>query len=970
LFVGGAISCIAVMTGTPARAEQPTGVIQDIIVTGSRLAKNGQDAPSPVTVIGGEEIEQLSLTSAAEVLQELPQNSAFTGTQNVGAGNFNIGASLANLRGLNPFFGTRTLTLVNTRRYVPTTNTGAVDLNSVPSVLIQRIETVTGGGSAVYGSEAIAGVVNIILDTRLEGIKAQADYGLTSRGDGGEAHLAAAYGTSFAGARGRLVIGAEYNKADRIDCDSSRKTCADNYNVFVNPGYATNGQPHYVIGKGSRQFNSNNGLFPYLALQFNEAGTALTPFTPGNYADPFLFSRGQMQGGADQTQDQFASLTLRPESKRYTAFAHAEYDFSDAFKAWVEGSWYRNDTMNRQPQTGASLFFNTIAPDNAYLPPSAAGLLGSVPPFLSAFSTNSQWLPGKINNTRTDVWAGAFGLSGAITDGWSWDGYYSYGRNKSKSRVNNMKSTLFLAYALDAVDNPATPGFDPVCRVSLSSPTDVLAGAGCVPINLFGTGNVSPEVFDYVYRTLVQDSLYQQHAVAGSVRGDLFEGFGAGAVRLAIGGEYRHESLRNTHDLANQPWYSTYELSYGADFGGKLDAIEGYGEIALPIVKDRPFFKSLVVDGAVRQSHYKNTDAVTGADRSVDFTTWKLSGVWDVGEWLRFRITRSRDARAPSFYELYSENVSIGGFFGSVNNPWAGGVSQPIVATLGGTADETGVEYADTWTLGAVLTGQDALKGLYASIDWYQVDLKGPISTVGTAQNLVLACFNQGSFCDYIDGTGPLPGGGFSTITATDVRYLNLGSYTTRGLDLEVGYGLPVGGSSRIDVRAIGSYLYDLVVDYGTGAPVRDNAGISGPTAAFGYFNTSPKWQANAFLTYSDDVFTGTIQARYVGPAKFALLNPDTNLPYVAPGDAGYATSDVNSISSNRVSDAIYINLNASVKVPIGGSADRTFEFFGQVGNLFDKDAPPAPGGNGFGTNPVYFDTIGRSFRIGARVRY
>src|SRR5690349_21901155 len=173
------------------------GSLEEVVVTGSRVGRSTFTTPNPVTVMDSKDIENLGLVNVGEVLGQLPQNSNFFSANNVGLGNFNVGAQLVNLRGLNPFFGTRTLTLIDTRRVVPTTAGGGVDITLVPSMLVGRTETVTGGASAVYGSDAIAGVVNIILDKTLEGVKAQADVSVTSHGDGRDLHLAGAYGTAF-----------------------------------------------------------------------------------------------------------------------------------------------------------------------------------------------------------------------------------------------------------------------------------------------------------------------------------------------------------------------------------------------------------------------------------------------------------------------------------------------------------------------------------------------------------------------------------------------------------------------------------------------------------------------------------------------------------------------------------------------------------------------------------------------------
>ncbi len=207
---------VAVAASLPAAAQQPAPAAgqEEIIVTGSRVTRSGFDSSQPLTTIDSQQIENLGLVNVGDVIRTLPQNTPFFTETNVGIGNFNVGAQLANLRGLNPFFGTRTLTLIDTRRVVPTTEGGAVDLTLIPSMLVERTEVVTGGASAQYGSDAIAGVVNVILDKDLEGIKAQVDYGQTAEGDGGDTHASFAWGTAFGDDRGHVVAGLEYQQQD------------------------------------------------------------------------------------------------------------------------------------------------------------------------------------------------------------------------------------------------------------------------------------------------------------------------------------------------------------------------------------------------------------------------------------------------------------------------------------------------------------------------------------------------------------------------------------------------------------------------------------------------------------------------------------------------------------------------------------------------------------------------------------
>jgi iron complex outermembrane receptor protein len=185
-----------------------SGELSEVVVTGSRVARSTFTTANPVTVLDQKDIDNLGLVNVGDVLGELPQNSNFFSAANVGLGNFNVGAQLANLRGLNPFFGTRTLTMIDTERVVPTATGGGVDVTLIPSMLVARTEVVTGGASAIYGSDAVAGVVNIILDKKLEGFKAQADYGQTSEHDGGSAHFSVGYGADLADGRLHYIVGA------------------------------------------------------------------------------------------------------------------------------------------------------------------------------------------------------------------------------------------------------------------------------------------------------------------------------------------------------------------------------------------------------------------------------------------------------------------------------------------------------------------------------------------------------------------------------------------------------------------------------------------------------------------------------------------------------------------------------------------------------------------------------------------
>ena len=565
------------------------------------------------------------------------------------------------------------------------------------------------------------------------------------------------------------------------------------------------------------------------------------------------------------------------------------------------------------------------------------------------------------------------------------DVYYTYGRDTSHERLENdvvddfaypFDALLapqpnpvgydFFSWALDAVRDPSG---NIVCRATLPGPSFDARAAGCVPLDLFGSGHVSPAALAYVYRTLHQDTVDTLQVAAGSIRGDLYEGWGAGPIGAAAGIEYRDDTINVTHDIADQPWYFNYFLSYGKDYAGELATTEGFVEVNAPLVKDVPLIDNFVVDGAFRETSSDETDRVANRETSHNFGTWKVSVDWDLNPWIRLRGTRSRDVRSPSFYELYAQTVASGGIFGTVTNPWAAPPFNLNAATVTAGGNPSGLtpEKADTWTAGIVFTGHDALERFHASADWYQIVIHGAISEL-SAQGVVNACFSQGRFCNLITGV-PNGTGGFSLIQTVDNFNFNIGSYTTRGIDFETEYTLPLSDVSSklpgsLNFRAIASYLYNMIIDPGSGLPVYDYAGQSGPTAAFGNFNTSPNWQANAFLTYANGPFSTTLQFRYVGPGKYLVIEPNSNLPAIAPGDAGYSSTLPNSINDNHVDSALYVNLSAQYDIT------QSLQVFGVIDNLFDKAPPIAPGGNGYSTNPVYFDTLGTVWKIGLRFKY
>jgi iron complex outermembrane receptor protein len=949
----------ALVTPRVATAQQQTP--EEVIVTGSRVSRSGFDTPQPVTAISAEQIQNLGLVNVGDVARTMPQNTPFFSETNVGVGNFNVGAQLANLRGLNPFFGTRTLTLVDTRRVVPNSEGSGVDLTLIPSMLVERMDVVTGGASAAYGSDAIAGVVNVILNKNLEGFRAQVDFGQTTESDGEDTHASFGFGTSFGdGDRGHLLVGVELQNQDPIGpCATFRDWCAESWATHTNPGFqAGNGLPNFVVAPNSKLPTSETGLFTPnggVQQQFTADGRNLAPFDPG------LFSGFFTRLGGDGSLSSYTLSNVRPEIERQAFLAHVRYELSDSLEFFAEVNRSSSDSVSEPANGALGPLSALIAPDNAFLSPA----LRAAAPTGGILSRN--YMPNLFsarNTTENDTFRFVTGLEGTFGQKWSWDGYYQYGDNENHQRLfHNMVGSFlffvptnynFLGWALDAVVDPSNPN-DIVCRATIpGSPAFNPLAAGCVPLNLFGAVPPNPAAIDYAYRTLKEDTEYEQNVVGINFRADLAEGW-AGPIGGAFGAEWRQDEYLATHDLANQPWYDDYLLDWGLDRGGKIDVLEIYAEVQVPITE------SLQTDFAVRSTETDASSATqVGVGASRSFESWKMAGLYDPLDWLRFRATRSRDIRAGNFRELFlprnTAQAAPGGFPGPVTNPWNGNVQEGYLSITGGNPGLK-PETADTTTFGAVFS----FERFRFSVDWFEIDIADAITPGGlggvSAQNLIDACFAGGArACDFVQGAGT------ADILSVEAGSINIGQFLTRGVDLEALYDIPLDNGANLNLRVIGSYLSDLVVDTGLGNRPVNYEGQSGPVASFGGFNTSPNWQATAWLTYARERFTSTLEARYIGSGSLDATRFES-----PPGAA--SNTQLFSMTTNSVDDRYYLAWSGSYDFQ-RGNADNNLQLFWTIQNLLDEDPPVAPGGNVYPTNPVFFDTLGRRYRIGVRIGF
>jgi len=907
-----------------------------IVVTGSRIARSGFDTPTPVTMVGAEQIGRQGASNVADVLNEIPAFRPQATPATTAIFTSNIGASTADLRGLG---ANRTLVLINGRRVVPATVTGGgfaiantVDLNMVPTSLIERAEVVTGGASAAYGSDAVAGVVNLILDTDLQGLRASAQWGSAEEGDDEEWVLSLAGGTAFADGRGRFVAGVEYVDDQGTGGCYSRDWCALSYNTISNPG-RVGGQAATLIVPNTRTATAtNNGIIAFGPLRGTEFRPDGTTFQHdyGTYYNAGIFQ----SGGGDEQQAFYQHYPISSPSERLNSFAHAEFDVTDALMLFVEGSYGRveGSTLGAQrrdlvtsPASGV-----LITRDNAFLSGTVAAQMDANG--VTSFRVGRIWndIGPQIGSVERETYRAVAGLQAELGGGFTLDGYYQFGRTDYSQMGRNTTINSRMGFALDAVRDPATDNI--VCRATLAGNP---AAAGCVPLNIFGAGSPSLAAIDYVTGTVMQTTQMTQHVASLAVQGELLD-LWAGPLAVATGIEFRKDIAEGTADPISQRL--DFYTGPGSPIDGEIEVWEGFVEAALPL------HETLDLNGAVRLTDYSTSGSVT---------TWKIGADFEPLDWVRLRATRSRDIRAPNVFELFGPAQSS---FQSILDPTPGQGQVLSLVLLGGNSTLV-PEVADTWTAGIVLQPDLGPGNLRLSVDYYDIKLDGAVSTLG-AQVIVTGC-SQGAadFCEFItrDANGAI----------TQVRNfnLNLNTLITRGWDIEAAYSLPVSTllpemDGNLSLRVLSTIVDDLITVDSSGASV-DRANMNGSPVS--QPSGVPRYIINGYLTYSADPLSFQFQLRHISGGRY-------NTSLIGPDEAGYDPALPNSISDNRVGAWTYLNFNTSYRLWSDG--ERNAELFGVVNNVFDKD-PPVDLPSSFGpTNNVLYDVVGRTYRVGVRVRY
>ncbi len=947
-----AAALLSTLTIAPAAAQTASAAapaaVDEIVVTGSRIVRDGYEAPTPVTVMSAEQMQAFSQPNVADFVNTMPvfagSNSPSTSQSSVSAGT--AGVNTLNLRNAG---AERTLVLFDGQRSVGSTVTGLVDVNNFPQALIQRVDIVTGGASSAYGSDAVAGVVNFILDREFTGLKGEASGGLTTYGDNANWKISLTGGTPFASGRGHALLSGEITHKDGIFDLSKRDWNSTGYGTIQNPAYGTGaGQSTSVPERlvltnvGGAQW-AQGGLITSGPLK----GIAFGPGTaPYNYTYGDLVVGQNMRGGEWKAseQRQFRGNSIDSKQNFRSIFGRASYEFSEAFEVFVQGSYnYANVYTRCCPQFNPANI--TLRSDNAYFPTeiqariAAAGVttlqIGTMHPDLPAIHTD---------NTRivTRWVAGADGSFNAFDTDWTWDAYYQMGLSRSKEVVPQTYQRSRFNLAIDAVRN--ANGVI-VCRSTLTDPTN-----GCVPYNVLGIGVNSQAAINYIMPGGIYGPWRNQH-IEQNVGAINFSGspfsLPAGEVSVAFGGEHRTEAVRGISDAGSQAndWFvGNYRPNIG-----KYNVTEGYLETVVPILRDAALAESLELNGALRATDYSTSGFVT---------TWKVGATWAPVMDIRFRATYSRDIRAPNLNDLYAAGTAN---TNSVLDPFNGNVS---VTYQGFQVGNTALQPEKAKTLGLGVVYQPSwLAGFSTSFDYYNIDLKDAIDTV-SAQNIVNFCFQgNNTFCDAI--TRGLVNG-TNAITRIRISPFNTSQLIARGYDIEASYQMAMsdlveGWDGQLTIRGL---LNRTLKDY------RDNR-VNPPTDYAGAGNGTtgvPKWKYNATIRWAADPYAValSIRGRSAGKQNNDWIVCTTGCP---------VSNTVNvTINENHRDGTFYSDFSFDYDIRTTEESGYGISAFLNITNIFNADPArtyPGPGGSPFypllGECGNGSDCQGRVFRTGLR---
>lgn len=716
-----------------------------------------------------EELELAAPSNIADYLNTMPAlvGSASTTTGNNAISSGNTGMSLLDLRGLG---ASRTLVLVDGRRHVGSTLAGNVDANTLPTGLIESVEVVTGGASSVYGSDAVAGVVNFKLNKDYVGTKGFIQGGQSRYHDDNRVTTGLTLGRGFAQDRGHFLMDVEYSHSKGVE-NARRRSWWKGWGTITNTDtlHSDNAPDRITVPYENRATEAPGGVITSGPLKW----TTFDPDGSPRLFDPGRLDRGGVRSSGGELDGHYAPMSLKGDIERHNVFARGSFELTNAVEIFAEGT-HAQSVVNTNSSYN---YYNgnlTIHSDNPYLDPAVRDQMNAA----GETSADYGLLLGvasprvKVKTNRAVV-----GVNARVGPDWKLDAYYEYGESKKSGQVLNTANTDHLRLALDAVEDPATGRV--VCRSSLENPDN-----GCVPINTFGGANISDRAREYVMGTPWHQQTVTQKVASVSMHGPAYT-LPAGDMEVAFGLEHRSESVRGGTDEAsrNNEWtFGNFLPSFGTN-----RVTEAFGEILAPLLPD----DKLSFNGALRRTRYSYSGSVT---------TWKGGLVWRPVDALLVRGVRSRDIRAPNLANLYEAGRTQRQ---NIEDPWFDNISRNLERVQTGNLDlKPEVAYTSSIGLVFMAPGKSSFQG---SIDYYDIKIHDAITTLSN-QQIVDRCYEgDKSLCALVDrdDTGAVVG-----LTRAPI---NIAKRENKGVDIDMIYTSRLASGGSIDFRLKGNRLLKAI---------------------------------------------------------------------------------------------------------------------------------------------------------------
>jgi outer membrane receptor protein involved in Fe transport len=961
-------------------AQAPAGEesAEAIVVTGSRIARPEFSMPNPVLTLTAAAIEASGETNLTEFLADSP---ALLGSQrDIDAAGSNlahalsVGVNALNLRNLGT---NRTLVLVNGRRHVAgAPGTAAVDINTIPTDLVERVDVLTGGVSAVYGADGVSGVVNFILKEDFEGLRLRGQTGISQRGDAGSRFFAGTFGKNFADGRGNITVAYEFNESDRFS-QSSRLNYGKaerSYSFQRNPADFPDDPnvPDRLLFNDLRWADSSPGGAVDLDFDFSPDRTG-----EGGIYDPGQYLRGTgftIGGSSTPRESYYGDYT--PYARRHIANVMGHYEVSPALELYAEGKYVKSSAYTLSQPTFDS--YTLLFSDNAYL---AQRFGANAAPDGALISRDNFDFGVRRYEMERELFRTVVGARGDITPNIRYDLSYVFGQSTQRTTNRNDRIADRYYAALDAVDD-GKGGI--TCRINLPGETqiqgfsyvtkvfgtqdpadDLYKGAPatfqkgqCVPLNILGQGSPSQAALDFVTVDHSDWARVRQHVVSGFISGDttgVLE-LPGGPVGFAIGAEYRKESNRFVPSSESMTMqlieYAPTKIDQGS-----FDVKEAYGELNLPLLKGVPFAETLSIGGALRLSDYSTIGSTT---------TWNVNGIYAPVRDIAFRATYAQAVRAPNINELFAggsgsyqfitdpcgpDVLAEGSQYRAANcatalsalgvnqatfDPANDGSSPANTTLLGfrGGNPTLKEETAKSWTAGVVLRPR-FIPGLVLSADWYDIRIKQAIN-YSTAQNVVDLCYDQPTLDNvYCSVTQRSATTGY--ISFFSIIPENVASYQTAGLDVVLDYTVkPSEAIGTFNVHLAGNYLDKLQFVPSVGADLeneRDSA-----------LYPAPEYSATFDLTWAKGPVKVNYGINWWSKTRRVTREQEAANPDYLPAQYIWYRE--------KWEHELYVSL----------TVDNRFDIYGGVNNLFDRK--PDVGAIAY---PI--DAVGRAFYMGVKAK-